>query len=100
MTEIDLLNLIHQDLGILCSFLIFFALVIILYFTYKFFDMIFKFQKRKECVNMLQSIVTAEMLAGVLDEITGLLPVVIPVMIGFIAVRKGIAFVQHILHSA
>ena len=49
---------------------------------------------------MLSTIVTAEMLAGVLDEITGLLPVVIPVMIGFIAVRKGIAFVQHILHSA
>lgn len=49
---------------------------------------------------MLQTIVTAEMLNGVLDEITGLLPVVIPVMIGFIAVRKGIAFVQHILHSA
>lgn len=49
---------------------------------------------------MLSTIVTAEMLNGVLDEITGLLPVVIPVMIGFIAVRKGIAFVQHILHSA
>lgn len=49
---------------------------------------------------MLSAIVTAEMLNGVLDEITGLLPVVIPVMIGFIAVRKGIAFVQHILHSA
>lgn len=49
---------------------------------------------------MLKTIVTAEMLAGVLDEITGLLPVVIPVMIGFIAVRKGIAFVQSILHSA
>lgn len=49
---------------------------------------------------MLSTIVTAEMLEGVLAEITGLLPVVIPVMIGFIAVRKGIAFVQHILHSA
>lgn len=49
---------------------------------------------------MLKTIVTGEMLAGVLDEITGLLPVVIPVMIGFIAVRKGIAFVQSILHSA
>lgn len=49
---------------------------------------------------MLKTVVTAEMLAGVLDEITGLLPIVIPVMIGFIAVRKGIAFVQHILHSA
>ena len=49
---------------------------------------------------MLKTIVTAEMLAGVLDEITGLLPVVIPVMIGFIAVRKGIAFLQNILHAA
>ena len=49
---------------------------------------------------MLKSIVTAEMLGGVLDEISGLLPIVIPVMIGFIAVRKGIAFLQSVLHSA
>lgn len=49
---------------------------------------------------MLKTIVTAEMLEGVLTEITGLLPVVIPVMIGFIAVRKGISFLSHILHSA
>ena len=49
---------------------------------------------------MLKTVVTAEMLAGVLDEITGLLPIVILVMIGFIAIRKGIAFVQSILHSA
>lgn len=48
----------------------------------------------------LSTVVTAEMLSGVLDEIVGLLPVVIPVMIGFIALRKGIAFVQSILHSA
>lgn len=49
---------------------------------------------------MLSTIVTANMLQGVLSEITGLLPVVIPTMIGFIAIRKGIAFVQSILHSA
>lgn len=49
---------------------------------------------------MLSKTVTAEMLGGVLDEITGLLPIVIPVMIGFIAVRKGIAFLQSVLHSA
>lgn len=49
---------------------------------------------------MLAEIVTADMLKGVLNEITGLLPVVIPVMITFIAIRKGIAFVQSILHSA
>lgn len=50
--------------------------------------------------SVLSSIVTSDMLAGVLSEITSLLPVCIPVMIGFIAIRKGIAFVQHILHSA
>ena len=49
---------------------------------------------------MLSTIVTAEMLGGVLNEITGLLPIVIPVMITFIAVRKCISFLQHILHSA
>ena len=49
---------------------------------------------------MLKSVITAEMLGGVMDEITGLLPIVIPVMIGFIAIRKGIAFVQSVLHSA
>lgn len=48
----------------------------------------------------LSSVVTADLLGGVLDEIVALLPVCIPVMIGFIALRKGIAFVSHILHSA
>lgn len=43
MTEVELLQLIHEDLGILCCFLIFFTLVILLYFAYKFFDMIFQF---------------------------------------------------------
>ncbi len=48
----------------------------------------------------LSSIVTSEMLGGVLNEIVGLLPVIIPVMIGFIALRKGIAFIQSVLRSA
>ena len=48
----------------------------------------------------LASIVTSEMLGGVLDEVIALLPVCIPVMIGFIALRKGISFIQGILHSA
>ncbi|MBR4016824.1 MAG: hypothetical protein IKK11_03320 [Oscillospiraceae bacterium] len=48
----------------------------------------------------LSTIVTADMLGGVLDQITGLLPVVLPVMIGFIALRKGISFVIGMLHSA
>lgn len=48
----------------------------------------------------LASVVTTEMLSGVLTEITSLLPVCIPVMVGFIAIRKGIGFVRDILHSA
>lgn len=43
---------------------------------------------------------TSDMLGGVLDEIVGLLPVVLPVMIGFIALRKGVGFVLNMLHSA
>lgn len=49
---------------------------------------------------MLDTIVTADMLGGVLDEIVGLLPVVLPVMISFIALRKGISFIQSVLHGA
>ena len=48
----------------------------------------------------LADVVTADMLQGVLNEVVALLPVCIPVMIGFIALRKGISFVQGILHSA
>lgn len=39
-------------------------------------------------------------LTGVLDEIVALLPVVIPVAIGFIAIRKGYSFLMGCLHSA
>lgn len=49
---------------------------------------------------MLKTVVTAEMLSGVLDEVVGVLPICIPVLITFIALRKGISFVQSILHSA
>ena len=49
---------------------------------------------------MLKDIVTTEMIGGVLDEITGLLPVVIPAAIGFIALRKGIGFLFGTLRSA
>lgn len=43
MSEIELLTQIHTDLGVIASFLVFFTLVIICYFIYKFFDMMFKF---------------------------------------------------------
>lgn len=48
----------------------------------------------------LSSIVTSEMMQGVLTEVKGLLPVVIPVMVGFIGLRKGISFLQSVLHAA
>jgi hypothetical protein len=46
------------------------------------------------------AVVKAEMLEGVLNEVVGLLPICIPVMISFIALRKGISFISSILHSA
>jgi len=48
----------------------------------------------------LASVVTQDMLTGVLDEVIALLPVAIPVVIGFIALRKGISFLIGILRSA
>jgi len=51
-------------------------------------------------VTQLSEIVTTDMLSGVLSEVTGLLPIIVPVMIGFIALRKGISFLQNVLHSA
>lgn len=48
----------------------------------------------------LSTIVTAEVLGGVLDQVVGVLPVVLPVMIGFIAIRKGISFVLGMLRAA
>lgn len=48
----------------------------------------------------LSTVVTGEMMSGVLDEVIGLLPVCLPVMIGFIALRKGISFVRGVLVSA
>ena len=41
--ELTLLTNIHNDLGFICCFLIFFTLVIILKYAYKFFNMIFTF---------------------------------------------------------
>lgn len=43
VSEIELLQNIHNDLSAIACFLVFFSLVIILYFGYKFFDMMWKF---------------------------------------------------------
>lgn len=39
----ELLKEIHNDLGIITCFIVFFTLVIILKYAYKFFNMIFSF---------------------------------------------------------
>jgi len=39
-------------------------------------------------------------LTAVLDEVLALVPVVLPVIIGFIAFRKGISFLKESLHGA
>lgn len=41
----------------------------------------------------LSGVVTTEMLSGVMDEIIAVLPIVMPVSISFMAIRKGIRFV-------
>lgn len=48
----------------------------------------------------LSTIVTADVLSGVLDQVVNVLPTVIPVCIGFIAIRKGISFVLGMLRAA
>jgi len=53
-----------------------------------------------ETTAVLADVITNGMLSGVLNEVVSLLPVCIPVLITFIGLRKGIAFVQNILHSA
>lgn len=50
--------------------------------------------------NTVAGTVTADMLQGVLAEVINLLPVCLPVMITFIGIRKGIAFVRSMLQSA
>ena len=49
---------------------------------------------------VLSQVVTQEMMSGCLDEVIAILPVCIPTMIGFISLRKGISFMQGILHAA
>ena len=53
-----------------------------------------------EATGVLSKVVTQQMMSGVLDEIIGVLPVCLPVMITFIGIRKGISFVTGVLRAA
>lgn len=48
----------------------------------------------------LAKIVSSENLSSVFDEVKSLLPVVCAVIVGYIGLRKGISFLQSVLHSA
>lgn len=43
MTEVELLQMIHTDLGNICAILIFFVLIELLKYIYRFFNMIFRY---------------------------------------------------------
>lgn len=49
---------------------------------------------------MLTGVVTAEMVSGVLNEVVGLLPVILPASISYIALRKGLGFLTSTLRRA
>ncbi len=49
---------------------------------------------------VLSGVITNSMLQGVLDEVTAMLPILIPVLISFMAIRKGISFVMGELRGA
>lgn len=53
-----------------------------------------------EETTVLSGIVTGTMISGVLNEIVSLLPIILPALIGFIAIRKGIGFLLGSLRSA
>lgn len=53
-----------------------------------------------KAATVLDTVFTAEMVGGVLDEVVGVIPIVVPVAITFIAIRKGISFVLGMLRSA
>lgn len=53
-----------------------------------------------EASTVLPGVITGPMLQGVLNEIVGLLPTVLPVVITFLGIRKGISFVIGMLRSA
>ena len=49
---------------------------------------------------VVSSVITEEMLTGVLDELIACLPTVIPVAITFMGIRKAIGFVFSTLRRA
>lgn len=53
-----------------------------------------------EATTILASTVTADMLKGVLNEVVGVLPIVIPALLAMLGIRKGISFVIGSMRAA
>ena len=49
---------------------------------------------------VLDKTITSSMVNGVLDEVVAVIPIIVPIAISFIAIRKGISFVLGMLRSA
>lgn len=54
----------------------------------------------KESGTVLNTVLTADLLSGVLDEVVALLPAAAKLAVGFAAIRKGWSFIMGIVHSA
>ena len=52
-----------------------------------------------EALNLAGALAEVD-LNGVLSEVVGLIPTVLPVAISFLALRKGLSFIMGVLHSA
>lgn len=53
-----------------------------------------------ENVSNLSTIVTSDMFSGILSEIKALIPIMLPTVVGFMAFRKGWAFLKSQIKSA
>lgn len=58
------------------------------------------FETIKMAGTVLNEALGGGVLTGVLDEVVGILPTVLPVSITFLGIRKGISFVIGMLRSA
>ena len=58
------------------------------------------FEIIKMAGTVLKEALDGGVLTGVLDEVVGILPTVLPVSITFLGIRKGISFVIGMLRSA
>lgn len=53
-----------------------------------------------EANTVLSGVVTAEMVNGVFDEILALLPILVPCIVTFAGIRKGISFLRSTIAGA